>query len=223
MKKRLTFSTGDWIAVGYVVAHIVLLVLFWTPFLAVTKAHPYVMGFIKFADLATFGSNLKVRIGDGRWHIRPPVKLILQLLIWGVWGMWITWAFPFFAGLGDKVISFAPWLAPAGSVGFVTTALIRSLTINLLFAWIMMLSHDLCEKTVFQAVLGEPWFPELYFKPQAFWGTWGIKGKVSQWIYKFWIWAHWITYMLPSELRILFAALLSVMLGIFTTVGGKKK
>ncbi len=220
MEKKSKFGKGDWIAAGYAVAHVLALVLLWIPFLAVTKAHPYSMGFIKFGDLATFGSQLKVRIRDGRWNIQWKT-LIPQVIIWGIWGMLITWAFPFFAQLADQFIALFPWLAPEGTIGFVTRAFIRSVFINGLFAWPMMVSHDIVEKFIFGIVTGSG-FPQGYFQKDTFNRMWGLKGQVSKWIYYFWVWVHWLTYLLPVELRILFAAFLSNVLGILTTAGTKK-
>ena len=39
----------------------------------------------------------------------------------------------------------------------------------------------------------------------------------------FWYPAHTITFMLPGELRVLFAALLGVALGVILAIGARKK
>ncbi len=62
---------------------------------AFTNAHPYAMGFAKFAILATFGECPKNHLTAGQWI---PSALPLRALIWGLVGIWITAAFPFMDG-----------------------------------------------------------------------------------------------------------------------------
>ena len=50
---------------------------------------------------------------------------------------------------------------------------------------------------------------------------WGFLFKKT--IPLFWVPAHTITFMLPPEYRVLFAALLGVMLGVFMSLATRKK
>jgi hypothetical protein len=52
-----------------------------TLFVNLTAAHPYGMGFLKFAILATMGELLARRLGSGKWH--RPAGLVWRILIWG--------------------------------------------------------------------------------------------------------------------------------------------
>ena len=49
-------------------------------FVSATKAHPYIMGFTKFAILATMGELLSIRIVKGDWQ--KPVGFLYIILVW---------------------------------------------------------------------------------------------------------------------------------------------
>ena len=72
----------------------------------ITKEFPYIMGFLKFALLATFGEMLKHRIKTGNWHV---TKLPVRVLIWGFYGMVMTAAFSLFASGTAVMMSGNLW------------------------------------------------------------------------------------------------------------------
>ena len=57
-------------------------------FKTLSATHPYLMGFAKFAVLATAGELLAVRLAKKAWTL--PSYVWVRFLIWGVIGVWIT-------------------------------------------------------------------------------------------------------------------------------------
>ena len=57
-------------------------------FKELSGSHPYIMGFIKFALLATAGELIAAYITNGKPSV--PVKIIWRFVIWGFIGIWIT-------------------------------------------------------------------------------------------------------------------------------------
>lgn len=193
---------------------VLMLAVIWTPLAALSAPHPFVMGFIKFALLATFGSRLKVRIRSGRWIIKP-LGTYVEAIIWGLIGITVTWAFSYFSHLVDSLIAAIPWLAQSG----LFVALAKSLAINLIFAYPMMWSHEALDQFA-RGLLENKYVHETFrFDPKI----WGIRGFIVKTIILFWVPAHTVTFILPAEIRILMAAALSVVLGVLITAGSKLK
>ncbi len=177
--------------------------------------HPYLMGFVKFALLATAGEIIAVRMSSGTW--KKPVYLIARIIIWGLIGVWITYMMKmFFIGSGALM---AAGLLPGGKLDqtAIWYKLIRafatSATMNLTFGPTFMAVHK-CSDTYLalraangkgiklgQVIDGVDW-----------------KRFVSFTIFKtvpiFWIPMHTLTFMFPSTYQVMLAALLSVALGM---------
>ena len=110
----------------------------------VTAEYPYIMGFLKFALLATFGEMLKHRMKSGSWSVS---KLPVRALVWGFFGMIMTVAFSLFAGGIANMMSGNLWFgeSPALNKDFWNTlifAFSTSLLMNMIFAYPMMLGHE---------------------------------------------------------------------------------
>lgn len=170
-----------------------------------TNAFPYLMGFFKFACLATFGEMLKNRMKTGSYHIDLfPVRVIN----WGLFGMIMTFAFALFAAGIKSLMGTRIWF---GGNDFVF-ALSTSVWMNLIFAYPMMLAHEWCnvcmEKRGF--VGGAAFFGGLNAQV---WGSF-----IPKTILFFWIPAHTVTFLLPPEFRVLAGALLSTALGFILTL-----
>ena len=72
----------------------------------VTKYHPYIMGFLKFALLAMFGEMMKARIKNGSWKVDLfPVRVI----VWGFFGLIMTVAFALFANGVQAMMGTPLW------------------------------------------------------------------------------------------------------------------
>jgi len=64
-------------------------------FIQLTLHRPYLMGFIKFAILATMGELLALRLGNSAW-IKPD-GMIYKIAVWGLIGVLITYMFSFYS------------------------------------------------------------------------------------------------------------------------------
>jgi len=213
---------GDKVAIVYLLALGLLLVIFFDQFVAVTKAQPLIMGFLKFAYLATFGSLLKVRISTGKWTFDLG-HVSVQFLVWGVIGVWITAAFPGTNGAVKELNAEHMLPTSSGSFGVFWAAFSRSFCINLGsgFAFWMMLIHEYLERFCIRLLEQHRLLSFVQFGRELDIKTWFQIIPLT--ITFFWLPAHTLTFLLPSEFRIIFAAVLSVVLGFFLTVGRKKE
>jgi hypothetical protein len=168
---------------------------------------PLLLSFIKFALLATFGEMLSARIASGSYRISGPLP---KAVIWGFLGIIIHFAFIIFSqGVMGIFQSELPLI----------NAFLISLFMNVIFAPPMMLFHHLTDTHIHQSEGKFPLksFSMLELLKQADWEKmWGF--VFAKTIPFFWIPAHTITFMLPDKYRVLFAALLSIALGILLSL-----
>lgn len=198
----------------WVVALLVAIGLFVIPSTsnAITAAgeiHPYLTGFVKFAILATMGELLALRIVTGDW--KKPTGLIFRTFIWGFLGMTFVLMFPLYVtGVGSAVhMGLLPNVGKLGSA-FFTSALI-----NLGYAPTFMAFHRITDTFI---DMGEGHLDQiLKVKLTDVVRKIDWNGYVSFVVLKtvpiFWIPAHTITFMLPSQYHVVFAAFLSIALG----------
>lgn len=183
--------------------------------------HPFVMGFIKFALLATAGELIAVRMSTGSWQ--KPSFLIARIVIWGLIGVWITYMMKiFFLGAGEML---EVGLISGKDLPDVWNRLVRafatSATMNLTFGPTFMAVHK-CSDTylALRAANGKG-----VTLAQVI-DTVDWKRFVSFTLFKtvpiFWIPAHTLTFMLPSAYQVMLAALLSVALGIILNLKKSK-
>ena len=78
---------GDfiWLAALCAVSSVMVVPSTHEVFVSATKAHPYLMGFVKFGILATMGELLAIRIAAGAW--KAPAGIIYRSIIWGLIGI----------------------------------------------------------------------------------------------------------------------------------------
>lgn len=196
-------------------------------FKAWTKAWPYLSSFIKFALLAGFGESLALRLKTGRYN-RPGFGLLTRSLVWGVLGMGIKVAFIIFSSGAVPVLhSLGMTSAPDGTLSLVSVlaAFTISATMNLTWAPIMMLLHKISDNHIAHTngSLGR----YLSTKPdmaalfrEIDWDVmWGFVFKKT--LVLWWIPMHTITFLLPSYLQILFAAMLGVVLGVILSMAAQ--
>jgi len=179
-------------------------------FMAMTATHPFLMGFVKFAILATMGELLALRLVQGDW--KKPKGLFYKALIWGFLGMTIVLVFDLYAG--GVAGSIKKGLLPSigGNLG---TAFFTSALMNLLFAPTFMAFHRITDTYI---DLGEGKI-SLILKVKLSevvknidWDGY-VRFVVLKTIPFFWIPAHTVTFLLPAEYRVLAAAFLSLALG----------
>jgi hypothetical protein len=186
------------------------------------------MSFLKFAILATTGEALGLRIKTGEYWYKG-FGLLPRAIVWGFLGLTIKLAFVVFT---KGTIGFLAYLgfadAPEAFVGPFTglkifVAFSISTCMNLIYAPIMMTLHKITDTHI----LANGGTVSSLLKPINFGG---ILSKIDwniQWnfVFKktipfFWIPAHTITFLLPEEYQILFAALLGIALGVILALAG---
>lgn len=194
-------------------------------------AHGMVMSFLKFGILSTMGELLGLRISTGN-YFRPGFGVLPRALVWGVFGMGINMAFIVFS---TGVPAFAAYLGvdnPADlmagplCLGKVLLALAISVTMNTIFAPVFMTLHKITDTHI----LATGGTLRGLFTPLPMGEIMqGMNWRV-QWnfVFKktiplFWYPAHTVTFLLPEETRVLFAALLGVALGVILSVAARKK
>ena len=194
--------------------------------------HAMIMAFLKFGILATLGEMLGCRISTGN-YTTPTFGVLPRMVVWGVLGMAISMAMTVFSsgiptfitsmGGGELVAAFA---AEGFSWGKLIVAFSISVMMNTFFAPVFMTFHKITDAHIAEngGSLKALIIP-IDMRRQMVSLNWD-----RQWsfIFKktiplFWYPAHTITFMLPGELRVLFAALLGVALGVILAIGARKK
>lgn len=191
-----------------------------------TKSHAYLMAFLKFAILATLGEMIGLRIKEGIYSYKG-FGLMPRAVVWGLLGVWIAAAMKLFS-VGSPVMleSFGvEGVAEAMKGGFTTEKLLGAFTIsvmmNTLFAPVFMTTHKITDTHILSnggslAALLRP-VPVRSIISSLNWSVqWNFVFKKT--IPLFWIPAHTITFMLPPTMQVLFAASLSIVLGVLLSV-----
>jgi hypothetical protein len=191
-----------------------------------TKKHALIAAFFKFAILATFGESIALRIREGVYN-RKGFGLLPRAVVWGFLGITIQAAFVIFASgtptfvqsLGAKTSGTD--LNAAG----ILTAFAISAAMNLIYAPLMMTLHKITDTHIIRhkgklsAVVKRINFADIL--KNIDWQThWHFVLKKT--IPFFWIPAHTITFLLPPELRVLFAAFLGIILGLILAFAAEK-
>jgi hypothetical protein len=222
-----------WMAAG--------VILFFAPFfifkpvydwyLSFNGNHPLIMAFLKFAILATFGEVLGLRIKTGKYNT-PGFGIVPRAIVWGFLGIWIAVAmgvykfgvpaylskFPLFESLPDAMKGSFSGMKLFG-------AFCISVMMNTTFAPVFMTIHKITDAHIGNCkgklnFLTTP-LPFGKLISQVNWNIqWGFVFKKT--IPFFWIPAHTITFILPGEFQVLFAALLGIALGLILSIAALK-
>lgn len=189
-------------------------------FLWMTANHPYIMGFIKFAILATMGELLALRLRKGSWG--TPFGVHYRTIIWGLLGMAFAVVFEIFASgvIGAQTKNLLP-----GQDSRLITAFLISCFMNLIFGSGFMLAHRYSDTYIDLAYMkygkmGRVTLAELIAAIDMHNFISFVLGKT---VLLFWIPAHTLTFYLPSEYRIAMAAVLSICLGAILSFAKKKR
>ena len=193
-------------------------------------AHAYIMAFLKFAILATMGEVLGLRIKMGS-YTEPGFGVYPRAIIWGILGIWIAVAMKIFATGVPTVIEYLgvedaatamksafTWQKLVGAFGI-------SLVMNTTFAPIFMTIHKITDTHILNnrgklSSLITP-IPFCALLADINWRVqWNFVFKKT--IPLFWIPAHTITFLLPTDMQVLFAALLGIALGVLLAVAAVK-
>ena len=193
---------------------------------------PLIMAFFKFAILATFGEVLGLRIRIGKYNM-PNFGILPRAVVWGFLGMWIAASmgvfrsgvpvyldrFQLFSGINAAMMSNFSALKLWG-------AFCISVMMNTTFAPVFMTLHKITDTHIMQTggtlkgfFSNKISFTEIIssinWKVQ-----WGFVFKKT--IPFFWIPAHTLTFILPPNFQVLFAAFLGVCLGIILSIAAQK-
>lgn len=187
-------------------------------FIKLTTDHAYMGGFIKFFVLATMGELLAIRITTNNW--KTPSGIIYRAIVWGFLGMAITLFFAIFQNGVQGAITNG--LLP-GKNSRLLAAFFTSTATNLTFGPVMMAFHRFTDTYIDMKYDNQGRKISLLEVIERI--DW--KGFISFVVLKtipiFWIPAHTITFSLPSEYRILAAAMLSIALGAILAFAKKSK
>ncbi|MCK9290829.1 MAG: Mpv17/PMP22 family protein [Bacteroidales bacterium] len=192
--------------------------------------HGMWMSFFKFAVLATFGESLALRIRTGRYGHKG-FGWFPKAVVWGLLGFTIKLAFVIFANgtpafLAYLGYTFAPTaIQDAFSFQKVIVAFCISMTMNLIYAPVMMTLHRITDAHISQwngraIALVRPIQLRKIFNTMDWDSLWNFVFKKS--IPLFWIPAHTITFLLPESYQVLFAAFLSLILGVILSFAMRK-
>ena len=200
-------------------------------YMSFNAEHGMVMSFLKFAILATMGELLGLRISRGVYYFEG-FGVLPRAIVWGILGMGINMAFIVFStgvpafmgymGMNNLTEVMAGALTPEK----VLLAFSISVVMNSIFAPVFMTLHKITDmhimnnggtlRGLFTPIKMGDIMQNLNWKVQ-----WGFVFKKT--IPLFWFPAHTITFLLPGEMRVLFAALLGVLLGVILSIAARKK
>ena len=212
---------GDLFAVLLVACVVLFLTVGRTAYDAAYAFSPVLIAFAKFALLATFGETLVSRILTGH-YLRPRFGLVPKAIIWGILGMFVYTAFVIFENGVTQLIYGGT--VPGSVIGQVVRAFLISVFMNFVFAPVLMTIHQLTDLFIDKH---HGRFPVRELRPGELLGMvdWNRMWSFlfARTIPLFWIPAHTITFLLPAEFRLIYAAGLSVMLGLFLALVRHRK
>ena len=229
----MPLKKSDFIILSCTLA-IAALFIFFSPvtdwYMQFNKEHGMIMSFLKFALLATLGEVIALRIKTGFYN-EPGFGIIPRMIVWGFLGITINIAFQIFSSGGPVFLAYlglsnAPEAMKGGfSALKLLDAFTISATMNLTFAPVMMTFHKITDTHIIKTggsvggLLSPIPFASI-FKNMNWDVMWNFIFKKT--IPFFWIPAHTITFLLPPEFRVLFAALLGIALGLILAIGSQK-
>ncbi|WP_297329812.1 hypothetical protein [uncultured Bacteroides sp.] len=194
-------------------------------------AHGMVMSFLKFGILATLGEMLGLRISAGVYN-RKGFGVLPRAVVWGLLGLGINAAMIIFSKGVPQFMAYMG-MTDAGNIingvfsaDKVWIAFAISVAMNTIFAPVFMTFHKITDTHILDCggslrSLITP-IPMTRIITQLNWDTqWNFVFKKT--IPFFWYPAHTITFLLPGEMRVLFAAILGVVLGVLLAVAARRK
>ena len=194
------------------------------------KEHGMIASFIKFAILATLGEVIALRIREGIYY-RRNFGLAPRAVVWGFIGLAIKIAFIIFATGTPAVLEYLGVEQAGSSLSGnfsgtkLLTAFCTSVAMNLIFAPVFMTFHKITDThIIWNGGTLKGFFTPINFKKIFVSLDWGIQWNFvfKKTIPLFWIPAHTITFMLPPHVRVLFAALLGIVLGVLLAFASLK-
>lgn len=196
------------------------------------RSYPLWMAFAKFGVLATFGEMLGNRVKTGR-YCHEGFGLAPKFVVWGLLGMWIALAmnvfrlgvpafmerYSAFQGISSAMSAPLSWMKFLG-------ALCVSTMMNTSFAPVFMTVHKISDMHIAEhggklSALIRPVDVKRHITGMDWATQWGFVFKKT--IPLFWIPAHTLTFCLPQDLQVLFAAFCSIVLGLLLSIASLKR
>lgn len=200
-------------------------------YLSCNSQYPYLLSFIKFAFLATAGEMIASRIRSGQYLVKG-FGIFPRAVIWGLFGIWIAFMMKTLAvgvplalrgfGINGVVEAMGGEFSALKFLG----AFSISLIMNTSYAPVFMTMHKITDIHIANLngsakALITPIPMKKILSEQIDWRRqWDFVFKKT--VPLFWIPAHTITFLLPASAQVLFAALLSVFLGLILSFANKK-
>ena len=226
---------SDWYLIAAVVCVVCAFAFIpgaWAGFNAATAARPFLMSFVKFAILSTVGEMIGLRIRKGV-YCEKGFGILPRAVVWGFLGMLICGAFIVFKAGTVALYSklglpeAAEWFAAAQlSWGKVLVAFSVSVLCNTFFAPVFMTFHKISDTHIrntggtLKGYFGTQ-MPVRQIITNLDWDTqWNFVFKKT--IPLFWYPAHTLTFLLPGNIQILFAAFLGVALGVILALSNNR-
>lgn len=194
------------------------------------KDHGLIMSFVKFGILATLGEVIGLRIKTGQ-YTAPGFGILPRAIVWGILGITIKLAFVIFTTGTIEFLSFAGMndAAEIYKAGFtwqkLFIAFCISVFMNTIYAPVMMTTHKVTDTHILntggtiKGLLTR--IPVSGILKNLNWDVqWNFVFKKT--IPYFWYPAHTLTFMLAAEFQVLFAALLSIALGLILAIASLK-
>lgn len=215
---------------------VTIVILVFAPFFLSTKLfefylnfnqqHGLVASFIKFAILATSGELIGLRIKTGKYY-KKGFGIMPRMLVWGFIGITVKLAFNFFITETPVVLEYFGLIGATEvmhqnfSFEKLIVAFCISASLNVIYAPLMMTFHKITDIHIVNnggTLLGL--FRPIKFRKILLNLNWDIQVNFvfKKTIPLFWIPAHTITFLLPPDFQVLFAALLGIALGIILAV-----
>jgi hypothetical protein len=191
-------------------------------YLKVNAEHGFLTAFVKFAVLATAGELAGLRIRTGNFFIKG-FGIIPRAIVWGVLGIFIKIAFMIFSAGVPPILGYLGMHDPSAaltgtlSIQRVLVAFSISLFLNLFFSPVLMTLHRVTDAHIHMGNGSMNGFLRkinvLNILETIDWRMhWGFVLKKT--IPFFWIPAHTLTFLLPPDFQVLFAAVLGIVLGV---------
>lgn len=193
--------------------------------------HGMVMSFIKFGVLATMGEVLGLRISAGVYN-RKGFGILPRAVVWGLLGIGINAAMIIFSKGVPQFMEYMGMTDAANIINGVFSAdkiwiaFAISVAMNTIFAPVFMTFHKITDTHILDCggslrSLITP-IPMTRIITHLNWDAqWNFVFKKT--IPFFWYPAHTITFLLPGEMRVLFAAILGVVLGVLLAIAARMK
>ena len=194
------------------------------------RAHGMITSFVKFSILATLGELIGLRLRTGN-YCQTGFGIVPRAIVWGFLGLTIKLAFVIFATGTPVLLSY---LGVEGAVDAMKgdfslvkllVAFVTSACLNLIYAPVMMTIHKITDTHILDnggTVTGflRPIQISKIFINLNWDVQWNFVFKKT--IPFFWIPAHTITFMLPPDFQVLFAAILGIALGVLLAIASLK-